>query len=248
MNNAIIKSIFIVFLCLLQAFDGLAQDTLNGGEVGTACYYSRKLQGRRTSSGEPYNRKKYTCAHKWLPLGTLVRVSNLDNGKSVIVTVNDRGPFTKLYQIDLSEIAAKEIDVIGKNKNRVSIVPLQTPEGFITVEKNNAESENQMPMQNWFEPGQYYNSDGELAEPTGYGLFIKTEETIEAANVFCTFLKRKNKDRELFISPEVDALGTIRYKIYVGTFETLSLAKKGLKQLKKENLKGNLPVIRKYVL
>ena len=104
------------------------------------------------------------------------------------------------------------------------------------------------PVQNWFEPGQYYNSEGELAEPTGYGLFIKTEQSIEAANVFCTFLRRKNKERELFISPEVDTLGTIRYKIYVGTFETLSLAKKGLKQLKKENLKGNLPVIRKYVL
>lgn len=247
MKYFLLRFTIFLFCCFWVATTSYAQDTLNGGEVGAACYYSRKLQGRKTSSGQPYNRKKYTCAHKWLPLGTLVRVSNLDNGKSVIVTVNDRGPFTKKYQIDLSEIAAKEIDVIGKNHNKVSIVPLQTPEGFITVEKNNEETENQMPPQNWFEPGLYYNAEGELSAPTGYGLFIKTEPDIDAANRFCTFLRRKQPDRMLFISPEVDAMGTIKYKIYVGTYETVALAKKGLKQLKKENLKGNTPVIVIYV-
>jgi hypothetical protein len=226
---------------------GQDQDTLNGGELGTACYYSPKLHGRKTSSGERYHRKKYTCAHKWLPLGTLVRVSNLENGKSVIVTVNDRGPFTKKYQIDLSEIAASEIQIKGNSKNKVSIVPLETPEGFISVEKTNDDAERLiMPQGNWFEPGLYYNDLGELSHPFGYGLFLKSESEVEAVNTFCTFLKRKNKDRSLFILPEINSDGNIHYNIYVGSYETLNLAKKARKQLLKENLKGNQPLIRKY--
>lgn len=70
-----------------------------------ASYYADRLNGRRTASGKIFNNSKYTAAHKKLPFGTKVRVRNEANGKSVIVEINDRGPFTKGRDIDLTKTA-----------------------------------------------------------------------------------------------------------------------------------------------
>lgn len=72
---------------------------------GHASYYADKFHGRRTASGEKFDMNKMTAAHKKLPFGTKIRVTNEANGKSVIVTVNDRGPFVKAREIDLSKKA-----------------------------------------------------------------------------------------------------------------------------------------------
>lgn len=74
-----------------------------------ATYYHDKFNGRKTSSGERFDNAKYTAAHKSLPFGTQVRVTNLTNGKYVDVTVNDRGPFSKKLEIDLTKKAFMEI-------------------------------------------------------------------------------------------------------------------------------------------
>lgn len=76
---------------------------------GIASYYHDKFNGKKTASGERFSNKEYTAAHKKLPFGTKVRVTNLENGKSVVVTVNDRGPFSKGREIDLSKKAFMEI-------------------------------------------------------------------------------------------------------------------------------------------
>ena len=76
---------------------------------GVASYYHDKFNGKKTASGERFSNKEYTAAHKKLPFGTKVRVTNLENGKSVVVTVNDRGPFSKGREIDLSKKAFMEI-------------------------------------------------------------------------------------------------------------------------------------------
>lgn len=76
---------------------------------GVASYYHDKFNGRKTASGERFSNKEYTAAHKDLPFGTKVRVTNLENGKSVIVIINDRGPFSKGREIDLSKKAFMEI-------------------------------------------------------------------------------------------------------------------------------------------
>ncbi len=68
-----------------------------------ASHYSDKLNGRRTASGQVFSNKKYTAAHKTLKFGTKVKVTNLANNKSVIVTINDRGPFTKKREIDIAK-------------------------------------------------------------------------------------------------------------------------------------------------
>lgn len=86
-----------------------------------ATYYHRKFEGRRTTSGAKYRGKKFTAAHRTLPFGTMIKVTNPDNGKSVTVKVNDRGPFSKRLAIDLSESAAKEIGIYHKGIAKVNL-------------------------------------------------------------------------------------------------------------------------------
>lgn len=86
-----------------------------------ATYYARKFEGRKTTSGARYRRAKMTAAHLTLPFGTIVTVTNPENGRSVDVEVNDRGPHSKKYKIDLSEAAAKEIGIYGKGTALVEI-------------------------------------------------------------------------------------------------------------------------------
>ena len=90
------------------------------GETMVATYYSKRFQGRKTASGERYNRDALTCAHKTLPFQTLLKITNPQNNKSVIVRVNDRGPFNRGRDIDLSYAAAKEIGMLA-----AGVLPVQ---------------------------------------------------------------------------------------------------------------------------
>ncbi|MBW1720747.1 MAG: septal ring lytic transglycosylase RlpA family protein [Deltaproteobacteria bacterium] len=93
-------------------------------QYGKASWYGDGFHGRLTSSGEPFDMHKKSAAHKTLPLGSLVKVTNLENGKHTIVRINDRGPFVKDRIIDLSYAAAKEIDLVDKGVAEVKIVAL----------------------------------------------------------------------------------------------------------------------------
>ena len=92
---------------------------------GMASYYGRELAGNRTASGERFNPNDLTAAHRTLPLGTKVRVTNVANGRSVIVRVNDRGPFVGKRLIDVSLGAARQIQMIGAGtaQVRLELVP-----------------------------------------------------------------------------------------------------------------------------
>ena len=90
-------------------------------ERGIASWYGTKFHGRRTSSGETYDMYKMTAAHKTLPLPTYVRVTNLENGRSVVVKVNDRGPFHENRLIDLSWAAAAKLGILGKGTGLVEV-------------------------------------------------------------------------------------------------------------------------------
>lgn len=96
-------------------------------ETGLAVYYSDKFQGRKTASGEIFDQRKLTAAHRELPFGTVVRVTNLENRRSVQVRVNDRGPFGSGRRIiDLTREAAERLDMIaaGVVEVRVEVVRL----------------------------------------------------------------------------------------------------------------------------
>jgi peptidoglycan lytic transglycosylase len=92
---------------------------------GVASWYGPGFDGRRTSSGERYDMNRLTAAHKTLPFDTLVEVRNLDNDRTVVVRINDRGPHVKRRVIDLSRAAADAIDMIGPGTARVSLKILQ---------------------------------------------------------------------------------------------------------------------------
>lgn len=82
------------------------------GQVGKVTYYARRHKGRRTASGERYDPTELTMAHRTLPIGTRVRVTNLRNRRSVVVRVNDRGPYARGYVADLSLAAARQLGML----------------------------------------------------------------------------------------------------------------------------------------
>lgn len=95
-----------------------------GEEVGIASWYGPKFHGRRTSSGEVFDMHQLTAAHRELPLGTWVEVTNLENGRSIQVRINDRGPFVAGRVLDLSYAAASALDMVGRGLAQVRIRPL----------------------------------------------------------------------------------------------------------------------------
>jgi rare lipoprotein A len=98
-------------------------------EVGQASWYGPKFHGRKTASGEIFDQSEYTAAHPKLPLGSRVRVINLENDKSVEVEINDRGPFVPGRIIDLSRAAARALGMLEDGITQVRVELLELPPG-----------------------------------------------------------------------------------------------------------------------
>lgn len=94
-------------------------------ETGIASWYGRRFHNRKTANGEIYNMHDYTCAHRTLPMPSLVKITNLENGKSVVARVNDRGPFAKNRIIDVSQNVAEELNFKTKGTAKVKIEYLE---------------------------------------------------------------------------------------------------------------------------
>jgi rare lipoprotein A len=90
-------------------------------ETGLASWYGPKFHGKLTASGEVFNQEKFTAAHPTLPWGSRVKVTNLDNGKSVDVRINDRGPFGRGRIIDVSWAAARALGMVGRGITSVRV-------------------------------------------------------------------------------------------------------------------------------
>lgn len=95
-------------------------------QVGTASWYGKDFHGKPTASGEIYNMYGYSAAHKTLPLGTRVRVTNLKNGRRIIVPINDRGPFVGRRIIDMSYGAARHLGMVKEGLAKVHVEVIQT--------------------------------------------------------------------------------------------------------------------------
>ncbi|MDB1109636.1 septal ring lytic transglycosylase RlpA family protein [Pseudomonas extremaustralis] len=111
-------------LAVFSLLAGCASGLINPNgydETGTASYYGAKHHGNKTASGEPFNQHALTAAHRQLPFGTQVKVTNLDNDKSVVVRINDRGPHTRGSLIDLSRKAAEQLGMLGSGTARVRV-------------------------------------------------------------------------------------------------------------------------------
>jgi len=98
-------------------------------QEGIASYYADEFHGRQTANGETFDMHALTAAHRTLPFNTRVRVTNLDNGRSVVVRINDRGPFVEGRIIDLSLGAARAVGLIGPGTARVRLEVLEMGDG-----------------------------------------------------------------------------------------------------------------------
>jgi rare lipoprotein A len=126
----LLTMILLSSLATLTACAGSTRDPAEVGgvtsqETGLASYYGHQYHGRTTANGETYDENKLTAAHRTLPFGTRVRVTNLENGKEVLLLVNDRGPFVEGRIIDVSWRAAQDLDFVqeGVVKARVEVLP-----------------------------------------------------------------------------------------------------------------------------
>ncbi len=179
-------------------------------EEGTASWYGPGFHGQNTSNGEPYNMNGYTAAHKNLPLPSFLKVTNLENNKSVIVRVNDRGPFHGNRILDLSRGAASKIGVIGPGTARVRVELIKT------VATKDQTNENLM---NGFKPyiqvfsTMDYNKaltiKNSLSRETGKPVFIQNYQ--QAYRVKMGPLKQDEADR---------ALSAVRKSGFSGAFFT----------------------------
>ena len=114
MSKTILRSLVFFIFCLSSTLSIAAEE-------GVASYYSDVFQGKKTASGKLYDRNKLTAAHKTLAFGTKVKITDLKNNQSVIVTITDRGPHSKKRMVDLSYAAAEKIGLIKAGLSKVKM-------------------------------------------------------------------------------------------------------------------------------
>ncbi|WKV13770.1 SPOR domain-containing protein [Marivirga harenae] len=154
------KLIFIFALFLFTLGSVLAQI-----QKGTASYYADKFEGKQTASGEKYKHKNLTAAHKTLPFGTIVKVTNLENQEFVEVRINDRGPFVSGRVIDLSRAAAEQLKFINQGLTEVQIEVVDAGDG-----RTNSNRPVQIDQQ--IDRESYFEMKVKRKEPSGYGVQI----------------------------------------------------------------------------
>jgi rare lipoprotein A len=119
-----IRSLFLAVSVAGSFFGPMLSGASAFSQSGIASYYGPKFNGKKTASGEKFNQNAMTAAHKTLPFGSRLKVTNLANKRSVIVRVNDRGPFIRGRIVDVSTIAARQLGIVGRGVARVRIQKL----------------------------------------------------------------------------------------------------------------------------
>lgn len=225
----------LLVLLILSTHSGYAQNTAQFSQTGGCSYYGDEFHGRRTNSGERFDNKKFTCAHRKLPFGTILKVTNLQKNKVTFVRVNDRGPFVKTRILDVSKAAAKELDLIKYGVCKVKIVVV-----------GNGDSINyglvhlfEIP-EDWSEekimPKKYYNLSGdELMMSKAYGLQVVEFDNFADTQTFARFCIDNGLERVFYRMTE-EVTGR-KYTFYYGA-ELYD--KPAIEKLKNELLKRGI--------
>jgi len=225
------KFLFFYFFLFLVLFLSLpsalkAQITIGHTQKGKASFYARKFHGQRTSSGERYHNRKMTAAHRRLPFGTLVKVTNLRNGTSVVVRINDRGPFCRGRLIDVSQEAAHELGMVAAGTAPVEIEVIGTdavspqldtqtlaqisdplpPKNITFVSTASKPQLRSLPEpvvtnHHLYHPGKVYTLTGVAADTRGFGVQVGAFQQLDNAMTFCKDLTDK-QIRHVYIKVE----------------------------------------------
>jgi rare lipoprotein A len=202
---------------------------------GRASYYAEDFHGKRTASGEKFDIHKYTAAHRTLPFGTKVKVTNLMNGKAVILKINDRGPHVKTRIIDLSKCAAKAIDLMKFGAARVSIEVVTDPQlaygPYLPIY-----SPNEVLNTAFYFPGNTYNFWGHLKNPEGFGFQIGAFTDLISARETCQKLLLKSI-RDVYIQVAALPDGKL-YRVMMHQFPSREIAQNEIACLRELGLQG----------
>lgn len=171
-------------------------------ETGKASWYGQDFHGRPTSSGETYDMYKKTAAHKTLPLGTYVKVVNLENNESTIVRINDRGPFIKGRIIDLSYGAAREIDMADSGLADVRVIALGKEIGDLTSENGLAPV---LDIKD-FETGEFTVQVGAFRDRNNANILA---ERLKADFNYVNIIESVDKDSQVFFRVQVSRSTTL---------------------------------------
>ena len=226
MNTLLKISFLILFGILTQT--AFAQQP----EYGWAVRYSDKLQGNPTSNGEPYEAADLTAAHKTLPFGTKVRVTNMDNRKSVVVRINDRGPFRKGYVVDLSGKAASSIGLAEGEQAKVKVAVAskrEAPAVTTTKKTTSPPAKKTTPAKTTTKA--VTRSLG-VSAATGYGIQVGSYES--EANA----LKRVDALKAEWFSDIHIKKSKTAYKVILKNYPTKEQAEAYLVNLKKKGIDG----------
>ncbi len=242
----------ISLLSILFFFSIVSTAKAQYAEVGYATYYADYLIGNPTAHGEVYRADQFTCAHKKHPSGTLLKVSRVDDGRSVTVRVNDKGPFKDGYVVDLSKVAGKYIglDLDGKAKVRVEVIGYSERNPFpadYQAEQNFTARGFNQPQSEIQEPASYnqintaINSDSPVQRLQeglgGFGIQIASYSLEENATRQVKALQAKGIKNLYLKEVETNYTG-VMYKLIVARFATREAAAKELQFLRQQSLNG----------
>lgn len=217
-----ITLILIFNLLILHAYSQVGYT-----QEGIASIYAEKFEGRTTASGESYSFRKATCAHLNLPFGTLVKVTNLSNNQSVIVRVNDRGPFIPDRIIDLSRSVAEKLGFAKSGIAKVRIEVVEAP-SQAAVKQNNTSSQviTSQPItiksadinQTVLPESELYDLKIDLIQPSGFTIQIGSYK--EMVNIFRIANDLKNSLKKEIRIQIASVNNEKIYRLFVGSFAT----------------------------
>ena len=194
-------------------------------QSGKASFYADKFEGRTTASGDKYKHNKLTAAHKTLPFGTKIRVTNVANAKSVEVVVNDRGPYVDGRVVDLSKSAAEALDFINLGLADVTVEVIDAGDGKgitqpVSIERVSVDEK------------EFYDMSISRLKPNGFGVQIGTYQ--ELVNLMRLSENLKNSYKKE-VTVQVKILNGIKYySIILGQFSKRTKATSFLTELKKK--------------
>jgi len=213
------KLFFLVFMSLIFS--------VSYGQVqtGKASFYADKFEGTPTASGEKYRHNKFTAAHKTLPFGTRVKVTNVSNNESVEVTINDRGPYVENRILDLSKSAAERLGFVNQGLADVKLEVIDAGDGktsdpiktfdHVTVEEN-----------------EFYDFEIARLEPKGFGVQVGTYQELVNLMRLSDNLKNSYKKQ---VTVQVKVLKGVKYYgLILGQFPNRPKAEQFRSEIKKK--------------
>lgn len=204
--------------------------------TGRASYYADQFHGRRTANGERFDMNAYTAAHRSLPFGTRVKVTNLRNQKSVVLRINDRGPYIRSRIIDVSKAAAKVIGLIGIGSALVSLQVLDQHETDSSgPARSNSENGEYLNTRN-YQPGMNYDLQGNPKEAGGFGFQVGVFTDLTTAREKCQKLLQQG-EKDIYLQIAAASSRKI-YRLLIRDFASRTDAEASIGCLKELGIKG----------